>query len=172
MTPEDRTKLERAFSNCASGLTYRKALEQIAAERPDIRRIFEWGPGASTLLLLDLFPEAEIYGAEHDAVWFDRCQQLMDSEPRVKITNEWISTPQRNGAYVTAPLYLGGQFDLMFVDGRLRRDCLTVAPFFLAPGGLVVLHDANRPAYLPAFQFYDPAEIRDNTVILKPKSSS
>jgi predicted O-methyltransferase YrrM len=93
----------------------------------------------------------------------------MAVEPRVKITNEWISTPQRNGSYVTAPLYLGGPFDLMFVDGRLRVDCLGIAPFCLSEGGIVVLHDANRKAYHKAFQFYETVVIRDNTAVLTVK---
>lgn len=167
MTPAERTELEELFRNCEAGLTYRDSLRAVKL-LTKVRRIFEWGPGASTLFLHELFPKAEIYGVEHDAAWMKRCERLMQIIPQVHITHERIDSPQRNGCYVTAPLYLGGEFDLMFVDGRLRRDCLGVAQFCLSKGGVAVLHDANRAAYHPAFSFYKQSEIKDDTIVLRP----
>lgn len=168
MTQEQRTELEGLFRNSKAGLSYQDTLREIAEDNPEIKRIFEWGPGASTLFLLDLFPEAKIYGAEHDPRWMEMCQKLMEYEPRVQITLERIDSPQKNGCYVTAPLCLGGKFDLIFVDGRLRRDCLGVAHLCLSEKGIVVLHDAEREAYHPAFQFYQTWDILENTAVLTP----
>lgn len=168
MTPEERQELETLFRNTKAGLTYRNTLQTIAQERPGIRKIFEWGPGASTLFLTELFPEADIYGVEHNEAWMEKCQRLMEILPKVKITHERIDNPKNNGCYVTAPLYLEREFDLMFVDGRLRRDCLGIASLCLAKGGMVVLHDSNRPAYHSAFRFYQPSSIKEDTIILMP----
>lgn len=167
MTPNERAELDGLFRNCEAGLTYRDTLLDMR-HLAKVRRIFEWGPGASTVFLHELFPKAEIYGVEHDAAWMKRCERLMQIIPQVHITHERIDSPQRNGCYVTAPLYLGGEFDLMFVDGRLRRDCLGVAQFCLSKTGFVVLHDANRSAYHPAFRFYKQSKIKDDTIVLRP----
>ena len=42
----------------------------------------------------------------------------------------------------------GAPYDFIFIDGRARAAALTRALGLLAPGGVVVLHDANRDAYL------------------------
>jgi hypothetical protein len=47
-----------------------------------------------------------------------------------------------------------GPFDLIFIDGRARADAVARAPGILAPGGFVVLHDANRDAYLASRSKY------------------
>jgi predicted O-methyltransferase YrrM len=168
MTPEQNKALSRLFPNSAAGMSYSSTLRAIAAESPNIKRIFEWGPGRSTIILHELFPSAEIHGIEHDPSWYPRCERLMGAIPKVRIAFQRIEIqPQIAGAYVTAPLYLD-KFDLMFVDGRFRRECLGVAQFCLNDGGLVVLHDARRKAYHPAFQFYHPSEIVDDTIVLRP----
>jgi predicted O-methyltransferase YrrM len=168
MTLSQRKALDNLFPNNRPGLSYHDTFRSIAAERPDIRRIFEWGPGSSTMFLHELFPEAQIHGIEHDPAWFAKCQRMMEIIPQVHIARQCIQIrPQLNGAYVTAPLYLD-KFDLMFVDGRLRRECLGVAQFCLNENGIVILHDAARKAYHPAFRFYAPAEIENDTIVLRP----
>lgn len=57
-------------------------------------------------------------------------------------------------AYVHYPERTGRRFDLILVDGRKRRRCLTEAARLLAPGGIAVLHDAWRPYYHCAFDNY------------------
>lgn len=39
------------------------------------------------------------------------------------------------------------RFDLVFVDGRARRFCLSAGWALLRPGGVMALHDAQRPLY-------------------------
>jgi hypothetical protein len=57
-------------------------------------------------------------------------------------------------------------FDLIIVDGRERVKCLSRARDLLVPGGSVLLHDASRPRYAPAWAYYRHAETlvgaRDN----------
>ena len=51
--------------------------------------------------------------------------------------------------------YLGkDEFDLIFIDGRFRRRCLLAARDSLAPKGVVILHDAQRPHYHDALSAY------------------
>jgi hypothetical protein len=56
--------------------------------------------------------------------------------------------------YVNFPKEVGGPFDLIVIDGRYRRRCLLVAPEVLAPGGVVLLHDAERTHYHPSLDIY------------------
>lgn len=57
-------------------------------------------------------------------------------------------------AYVACPGQTGRQFDVILVDGRMRRRCLLEAVRLLAPGGVVLLHDAWRPYYRCAFDAF------------------
>lgn len=50
-------------------------------------------------------------------------------------------------AYVQAPKQVDRRFDVVLVDGRMRRRCLLEATGLLENGGIVLLHDAHREYY-------------------------
>ena len=50
-------------------------------------------------------------------------------------------------AYSQAIKQVGGLFDIIVVDGRARVACCMASLPHLAPGGLIVLDDAQRPRY-------------------------
>lgn len=56
--------------------------------------------------------------------------------------------------YVSVPLE--GQFDVILVDGRARTSCLKRVYYqsLLAPGGILFLHDAHRPAYIEGLRLF------------------
>lgn len=167
-----RDELKTMFSNSAYGLNYEPVVRELAKEHPEVKRILEWGPGASTLLFSELWPEAEIVGIEHDAKWMAKCRELSRSLPRVTMMHEPISLhPGQNGRYVTLPLYLP-KFDFIFVDGRHRCECLAVAPICLNEGGVVVLHDAHRTAYHPALRWFSEVLVTGQTMVLRTSSES
>jgi hypothetical protein len=56
--------------------------------------------------------------------------------------------------FVSGPAQLGMKFDAIFVDGRKRRRCLLEASQLVAEGGIVLLHDAERPYYQCAWSSY------------------
>jgi hypothetical protein len=56
--------------------------------------------------------------------------------------------------YVGLPARLGVRVHVAIVDGRKRRRCLVEAASLLEPGGVALLHDAQRPYYHPAFAAY------------------
>ncbi len=51
---------------------------------------------------------------------------------------------------------LEGQFDVILVDGRARTSCLKRVHHegLVAPGGILFLHDAHRPAYVEALRLF------------------
>ena len=56
--------------------------------------------------------------------------------------------------YVETPKQIGGQFDVIIIDGRFRRRCLEVAAQVIAPDGIVILHDAQKTHYHPSLELY------------------
>jgi hypothetical protein len=69
-------------------------------------------------------------------------------QPARPVVTSSLEAP-RGDADVDAPL-AGGPYDVVIVDGVARLSCLEVAPRCLASGGVVVLDDAERPAYAAA----------------------
>ena len=112
-------------------------------------RFLEWGPGRSTQVLHVACPSAEILSIEHQQAFAEKARK---DHPYARV----IHAPLRDyGAndYPVWPLLHGeGPFDLIFVDGRRRAECLLTALEVLAPDGIVILHDAFRPHYAPAIR--------------------
>ncbi len=128
-------------------------------------RIFEWGPGLSTQLMLDHAPGASITSVEHDETWLRRAVDQFGD--RAQILHQPCTN--RNSRYATVA-YDHAPIDLAFVDGRRRVECVLVALQCLAPNGLVLLHDACRINYMRPLRHYaEVVEIRANTAVLRPR---
>lgn len=124
-------------------------------------RILEWGPGESTRIMVNWLPSAEIVTIEHDSRWFEAARTEWADNENVSVVLRAIGG--RVGAaqgYATYPIHSSpatcdGAFDLAFVDGRLRCDCLVVASMVVsAYHGLVILHDSDRPNYRPGLAMF------------------
>lgn len=139
--------------------------------RGKVSRIFEWGPGTSTRLMTRLFPEARILSVEHLGEYYRFAREAFTGNENVEIV--WVKKKGRWGGdegYVTYPLRRKERYDLVFVDGRSRCDCLFVAKLVLNDGGIVVLHDSGRASYRPGKeQFEHVWEFGDyRTCVLSP----
>lgn len=127
-------------------------------------RIFEWGPGLSTELMLEHTPGARITSVEHDERWLHKAAARFGD--RAEILH--LPCANRNSSYATVA-YGRAPFDLAFVDGRRRVECVLVALQCLAPNGLVLLHDACRDNYMRPLRHYaEVVEVRANTAVLRP----
>ena len=126
--------------------------------RPE--RCLEWGTGFGTLHFANrLGPSATWLSVEHDQGWAASIR-AQNTGNRAEILWAPPATPaeRRNEDdaednlvyaarlqdYVMAPRDRG-PFDFILVDGRARRNCFLQALGWLAPGGVLALHDANRP---------------------------
>ena len=125
-------------------------------------RVFEFGSGASTVWLARR--SAVVYSVEHDDS-FARVMQrvlaeadLADSVKLIVVRPTKSADPQvRSGrpgedeldfaGYVNAVQQVGGEFDVICVDGRARVACALAAVEHLAPGGILVWDDSQRPRY-------------------------
>lgn len=135
--------------------SYANTLYDILAEfNPET--VFEWGPGVSTQIFA-LYPSVEkVISVEHDDYFF----QLVD---KFNFENVKLEYKPNMEDYSNA---IGeDHYDLIFVDGRDRSNCLKYAKKL---SDLVVLHDAARLDYRDAVDDFKYQIWTDegNTVVL------
>lgn len=144
-------------------------------------RVFEWGCGLSTTyyagFLADRGIDFEWHALDNNRAWHEKVGQLVASRGlgnRVTLylqefapfweKPDWGAVPPLCGAfapksesekaYVELPVRLGRAFDVLIVDARFRRRCLTAARDAVKPDGLVVLHDAHKTHYQEGLDAY------------------
>jgi hypothetical protein len=133
-------------------------------------RCLEWGSGGSTQSLLQKCDFVQQWvSVEHDRAWYEQVRDNI-TDPRLSLhhvapdsylppgkhseaeVNAWNARaehePELMASYVGKPRALGGApFDFVLVDGRARRFCIREGFGLLRPGGLLILHDAQRTEY-------------------------
>lgn len=128
---------------------YGALLDECRRVKPS--RVLEFGPGASTLALVEA-GVPEIHTCEHQDRWFGAAAEMLAPHPAVKL-HRYI-----NEAKVSVPTLPAGMFDLAFVDGPVGLEARS-APrfpgqenmsrwntlaFALSRADIVLLHDAKR----------------------------
>lgn len=125
-------------------------------------RVFEWGSGGSTRFFLAR--AGEVVSIEHDAAWFGKVHGALRAdgrltqrlvEPAREAPADWRFASGSPGCldmsfetYVrSVEVYEDGYFDLVVVDGRARMGCLALGHRKVAPGGWLLLDNANYPRY-------------------------
>lgn len=126
-------------------------------------KVLEWGPGHSTETILSVCPESEILTIEHDPKYFEKAKKKFGPSKNVELVRKIIS--MKGGVsegYINYPIWrnlkehgkLTPEYDLIFVDGRSRFDCVTAASLLVKDDGVVVIHDTHRKNYLPATELF------------------
>jgi len=112
--------------------------EVLEAREP--ARVLEYGAGASTTYWPQRYPFIKLWVAvEHQPQW-----AISVAEKHVPNVMVILSGNDSIETYVDPPETLV-PFDMIIVDGVLRKECIEASPRWLAPGGVVLLHDADRP---------------------------
>lgn len=164
------------------------------------RRIVEWGAGGATRALLEVCVTLEHYiSIEHDHCWFERVRSAVAdprlclhhvapnlAEPERKLQQKaarerhasWVDRCERDPDamrdYVARPAAVIDAADLVLVDGRARCFCMAEGYRLLRPGGVLLLHDAQRREYRAALWtlgmpvFLAPWELGQLALIRKP----
>lgn len=122
-------------------------------------RMLEWGCGVSTFYFSQRLPYGSSWDSvEHEASWHAEMSKIQESWP-VNGLNLHLVPPdgdyllQEEGGfhnfrkYILHAAKLGESFDLILVDGRARVECMAVGWDRLSPGGIMLLHDAQRPDF-------------------------
>ena len=160
------------------------------------RVLVEWGSGGSTRALLEVVPSIERYiSIEHHGGWVENVAKHVD-DPRLELHHvapdidmpaddaardviiAWDKRCEDDAAamatYVGFPRTQEVTPDLVLVDGRARVHCIREGFELLRPGGVLVLHDAQREAYHEALNgcghavFLEPYKGGQVALVRKP----
>jgi len=121
---------------------------------------FEWGCGESTKMISNYSSIELMDSVEHDAVWLDKISKVVNDKVMM------IYEPDREKYKFVQGRK--SKYDLIFIDGRDRENCLIQAHYILDISGVVILHDSEREKYLKSIQSYKYQIWMDNkhTVLL------
>jgi predicted O-methyltransferase YrrM len=139
------------------------AVDAFLADRPNAK-VFEYGSGASTVWAAKR--AGSVTSVEHDSTWADLVETRLSAFPHARLIrvaadpdpqSETLYQSAKHGyrgqsfkAYVHAIDDQPGPYDLIVVDGRARVGCFHHAQAHLAPGGMIVFDNSNRPHYRAA----------------------
>jgi hypothetical protein len=123
------------------------AVMQQILKRTSRPNILEYGPGGSTMLMLQVVPEANILCIEHKKKWYDHYKtEFKKYEPnkpdlyQIDLSDNYVTFPKEK--------FKPRTLELVYVDGRKRVACLNLARDLINKDtGIIVLHDAERPRY-------------------------
>lgn len=139
-----------------------RTVERRLAELDGTARVFEYGSGASTVWLGNR--SGEVHSVEHHAGFAEVMRRVLtaaelddtvrlhevaagqSSQPATRSGRKGEDTVDYTD-YVRSIETVGGLFDLVVVDGRARVACCRAAIPFLAPDGIILFDDAQRPRY-------------------------
>jgi predicted O-methyltransferase YrrM len=131
------------------------------------RRVWEWGPGESSRLILDALPaDGLLRSVEHDKRYAVKLLESLAHDARWTLHQRHIG---RVSTYATSILENDDTYDLIFVDGRRRVECCLAAFHRLAPSGVMLLHDASRSTYRSLIDpFIEPLAEERQTLVFRP----
>ena len=137
-------------------------------------RVFEWGSGLSSIFysgyLKGKNADFEWHAIDNNKEWQEKVMSMVEKKDlKGDLTvylkefvpfwdkSEWGKLAFSSGAfapkleaengYIDFPKSMDRKFNLVIVDARFRRRCLAVAKEILQPGGVVILHDAQKAQY-------------------------
>ncbi|TLD70069.1 class I SAM-dependent methyltransferase [Phragmitibacter flavus] len=152
--------------------------QQIA---PD--RILEFGPGRSTRVFAETFPQALITSLEHQEPYYLKHKLKLQDLPQVTLYH--CPLDHNSNSFYSTGLWSHSSYDLILVDGPPKNTKPKVrggaSCIFnnLTPGGLIILDDSNRPdeksiiqQWIPDFDLTEIFNGSSFTVLQKSPSVS
>lgn len=149
------------------------AVIDVLAPMTDVLSFKEYGPGLSTMMMIDDPRVKQIVSIEHDNYWFEKLKGQIVI-PNVEYGGRIIpkaviilEPDLEKYPYAYPSGRMGdGVYTAFFVDGRNRVKCLEYAkkcgPYY------TILHDADRADYFPGINLFKFNKFTDegNTVVL------
>ena len=148
------------------------AVERWLLTREHPIRVFEYGSGASTIWLAaradsvitvenhrgfagTIAPEL----AKYPAITMHVVEGVPSEHPKVPSKKSGSAGLDFAG-YVAAIDTVGGEYDLIVIDGRAREACLVAAVGHLSPTGMIVYDNSRRRRYRRAIKQSGLRELR------------
>lgn len=122
--------------------------------------VFEYGSGSSTLWFADR--AKKVYSVEHNKKWFAKVSENLPSN--VELIYRPIASPRRwrrSGKairphnwkkYASTITEYDCQFDIVLIDGRLRRQSILASIPKIKSGGWLIVDDSQREWYKCTYQ--------------------
>ena len=114
--------------------------------------VLEWGIGGSTLVLSKLSSITKWIGIEHSSEWISLVKEQAGSKVELHLKD-------LDKDYTTFPLDKNLEPDLIFIDGRLRSQCIKVAHSIIKFGCPVIVHDSCRERYWRYMRLFSRKEV-------------
>lgn len=133
-------------------------IETIGVYHPE--KVIEWGTGISTAVM-DAFAEIkEIQSFEHDRDWFKRYGNKYSNKVKCHLI------PLGRGYSVAGKLFAPHTFDFAFIDGKVRVMCMQNAKNLVKLGGIIMLHDSERPEYQEGIRLFTKVKEMNGTILM------
>lgn len=121
------------------------------------RKIFEWGPGRSTEVMLSYGFVESVVSMEHHADYYNKAKELIN-DPRLKLALR--EDPKEYIHPIFEPIGIDDTFfDLIFIDGGIERiPCTRISRLYIRHSGVTLFHDAQLEKYqkiINEFKFKD-----------------
>jgi len=120
-----------------------------------VRAVLEWGSGSTTKVLYQFCKErnAEVLlTIDDNQAYLQAFVEVLPKDPIIMakslgLTGPCASQSDAGFNYSCFPLSLRRKFDVIFVDGRRRMECMLVAAVLSHEETIVLLHDYRRQRY-------------------------
>lgn len=109
-------------------------------------RVFEWGTGQSTHAFLLGDANVNVVSYESEKKWTDTYRRELQKLAPWLVDRVVFITAEDMALY-TKPNFLDDYFDIVLVDGVDRTACFVESERIVRPGGVVLVHDAQRNDY-------------------------
>jgi hypothetical protein len=116
--------------------------------------VFEFGSGSSTHFFSNYC--SHVYSVEHNKSWSE------DIKSR-KPDNVTIIDSELNDSYEKSIHSIDRHFDIIYVDGRRRVNCIRESAGKIEDNGIIVLDDSDREEYREAFDLLEEKMFRHVT---------
>ncbi|NEO52709.1 MAG: hypothetical protein F6K54_06225 [Okeania sp. SIO3B5] len=120
-------------------------LENFLKQKPDAN-VLEFGSGGSTIWMSKL--TKKLISIEHDTKWYKKVKDNLQQDATCNpVDLRLLSKPY----HTVCDKFPQEFFDLIIVDGRDRMKCLEASIKVLKKGGILMVDDAQREKYKPAY---------------------
>lgn len=121
-------------------------------------RVFEFGSGASTLWLSDKV--GSLTSVDHNKEWHSIIRsKLQDMYDPIHLVHIDLLFIEDENQYAESILEYGGYFDLIFIDGAVRSECVKTALHKIKTGGWIIFDNAEKEHHSKGVQLLNDCSI-------------
>lgn len=144
------------------------------AEIDENKKVLEYGSGQSTIEIAERCNR--IVSVEHQQEWYNKT--ISNKPSNCELLLRLPSLPYSEGThcgtydefkdYIEAPLS-EAPFDVIFIDGRARVSCASIAKQLGHKDTIVFVHDFERPEYQEVLKYLDLISVVEKMAKFKIK---